>query len=115
MDAARVTNPLALPEVPQEEFDQVFEQLKSWGQYSDPSRGAWGTVGPDKVREAAGLVSSGRTAQMALPWNTVSGIDKQAVGEAAANIRKIRKPEPYKGKGVRYADEVVILKETKKK
>src|SRR6478736_3791668 len=33
---------------------------------------------------------------------TVSGIDKQAVGEAAANIRKIRKPEPYKGKGVRY-------------
>jgi len=38
---------------------------------------------------------------------TVSGIDKQAVGETAANIRKIRKPEPYKGKGVRYAGEVV--------
>lgn len=41
---------------------------------------------------------------------TVSGIDKQAVGEVAANIRKLRKPEPYKGKGVRYADEVVLRK-----
>ena len=41
---------------------------------------------------------------------TVSGIDKQAVGEAAANIRNIRKPEPYKGKGVRYAGEVVRRK-----
>jgi large subunit ribosomal protein L6 len=40
----------------------------------------------------------------------VSGIDKQKVGEIAANIRKIRKPEPYKGKGVRYADEVVRRK-----
>ena len=41
---------------------------------------------------------------------TVSGIDKQAVGETAANIRKIRKPEPYKGKGVRYAGENVRRK-----
>ncbi|WP_166984491.1 50S ribosomal protein L6 [Paramicrobacterium fandaimingii] len=41
---------------------------------------------------------------------TVSGIDKQAVGETAANIRKIRKPEPYKGKGVRYAGEVIRRK-----
>jgi large subunit ribosomal protein L6 len=41
---------------------------------------------------------------------TVSGIDKQAVGEVAANIRKIRKPEPYKGKGVRYAGEAVRRK-----
>lgn len=40
----------------------------------------------------------------------VSGIDKQAVGEVAANIRKLRKPEPYKGKGVRYAGEVVRRK-----
>ena len=45
---------------------------------------------------------------------TVSGISKQAVGEAAANIRKIRKPEPYKGKGVKYSDEVIIRKEAKK-
>lgn len=41
---------------------------------------------------------------------TVIGIDKQAVGEVAANIRKIRKPEPYKGKGVRYAGENVRRK-----
>jgi len=41
---------------------------------------------------------------------TVSGIDKQVVGEVAANIRKLRKPEPYKGKGVRYAGEVVRRK-----
>ncbi|GAA4373870.1 50S ribosomal protein L6 [Agromyces bauzanensis] len=41
---------------------------------------------------------------------TVAGIDKQAVGEAAANIRKIKKPEPYKGKGIRYAGEVVRRK-----
>ena len=40
----------------------------------------------------------------------VSGIDKQAVGEVAANIRKLRKPEPYKGKGVRYAGENVRRK-----
>lgn len=40
----------------------------------------------------------------------IRGIDKQAVGEAAAKIRKIRKPEPYKGKGVRYAGEVVRRK-----
>lgn len=41
---------------------------------------------------------------------TVSGISKQQVGEVAANIRKLRKPEPYKGKGVRYAGEVVRRK-----
>ncbi len=40
----------------------------------------------------------------------VHGIDKQAVGEVAANIRKLRKPEPYKGKGVRYAGEVIRRK-----
>jgi large subunit ribosomal protein L6 len=45
----------------------------------------------------------------------VSGIDKQAVGEMAARIRRIRPPEPYKGKGVRYAGEVVRRKEGKKK
>jgi ribosomal protein L6, bacterial type len=40
----------------------------------------------------------------------VHGIDKQAVGEVAANIRKLRKPEPYKGKGIRYAGEIVRRK-----
>lgn len=41
---------------------------------------------------------------------TVSGIDKQLVGEAAASIRKIKKPEPYKGKGIKYADETIRRK-----
>jgi large subunit ribosomal protein L6 len=45
----------------------------------------------------------------------ISGIDKQLVGETAASIRKIRPPEPYKGKGVRYAGEAVRRKEGKKK
>jgi len=45
----------------------------------------------------------------------VAGIDKQQVGEVAANIRKIRPPEPYKGKGVRYSGEQITLKEGKKK
>ena len=46
---------------------------------------------------------------------TVSGADKQQVGQVAANIRAYRKPEPYKGKGVRYAGEFVAKKEGKKK
>lgn len=45
----------------------------------------------------------------------VKGIDKQKVGQVAAKIRAFRPPEPYKGKGVRYADETIILKEAKKK
>jgi len=45
----------------------------------------------------------------------IKGINKQVVGQVAAEIRAYRRPEPYKGKGVRYANEQVILKETKKK
>ena len=45
---------------------------------------------------------------------TVNGIDKELVGEFAAKVRKVRKPEPYKGKGVRYKDEFVRRKEGKK-
>jgi ribosomal protein L6, bacterial type len=45
----------------------------------------------------------------------LKGIDKQVVGQVAAEVRAYRSPEPYKGKGVRYANEVVKLKETKKK
>jgi large subunit ribosomal protein L6 len=46
---------------------------------------------------------------------TVSGIDKQLVGQVAAEIRAYRPPEPYKGKGVKYADEHILRKEGKKK
>ena len=55
--------------------------------------------------------------QVEVPKNTeiiISGADKQLVGEFAANVRKIRKPEPYKGKGIRYADEHIRRKEGKK-
>jgi large subunit ribosomal protein L6 len=45
----------------------------------------------------------------------IKGIDRQKVGQVAAEVRAYRAPEPYKGKGVRYSDEVVKIKETKKK
>lgn len=45
----------------------------------------------------------------------IKGFDKQVVGQVAAEVRNYRPPEPYKGKGVRYANEAVVLKETKKK
>jgi large subunit ribosomal protein L6 len=45
----------------------------------------------------------------------IKGVDRQSVGQVAAEVRAIRPPEPYKGKGIRYADERVALKETKKK
>jgi large subunit ribosomal protein L6 len=51
------------------------------------------------------------------PSNTeliIKGIDKQAVGQFAAVVRRIREPEPYKGKGIRYSDERIIRKEGKK-
>jgi large subunit ribosomal protein L6 len=56
--------------------------------------------------------------KVATPTQTeivISGIDKQLVGQVAAEVRGHRPPEPYKGKGVRYANEVIVLKETKKK
>jgi len=56
--------------------------------------------------------------KVATPTQTeilISGIDKQLVGQVAAEVRAYRPPEPYKGKGVRYAEETVVLKETKKK
>jgi len=45
----------------------------------------------------------------------IKGADRQVVGQVAAEIRAVRPPEPYKGKGIRYADETVVIKETKKK
>jgi large subunit ribosomal protein L6 len=45
----------------------------------------------------------------------IKGMSKQLVGQVAAMVRSVRPPEPYKGKGVRYSDEIVVLKETKKK
>ncbi|MDB5560895.1 MAG: hypothetical protein JWN11_313 [Hyphomicrobiales bacterium] len=59
---------------------------------------------------------TGITLTVATPTEvTVTGIDKQQVGQVAANIRQYRKPEPYKGKGVRYVGEYIARKEGKKK
>ena len=56
--------------------------------------------------------------KVATPTQTeivITGVDKQLVGQVAAEVRAHRPPEPYKGKGVRYVDEVIVRKETKKK
>lgn len=59
---------------------------------------------------------SGITVSTPIPTEIViKGADRQRVGQVAAEIRAIRPPEPYKGKGIRYADERITLKETKKK
>src|SRR6266699_2094945 len=74
--------------------------------------------GPSKLELALGFshpvvveAPEGVTFEVPQPTRiTVRGIDKEIVGQVAANIRKVRKPEPYKGKGVRYAGEVVRRK-----
>jgi large subunit ribosomal protein L6 len=74
--------------------------------------------GPDQIELALGFshpvtvdAPEGITFEVPAPTRiSVRGIDKEKVGQVAANIRKIRKPEPYKGKGVRYAGEVVHRK-----
>ena len=59
---------------------------------------------------------AGVTVQTPTPTEVIlTGVDKQVIGQIAAQIRAYRAPEPYKGKGVRYSDEVVAIKETKKK
>ncbi len=73
---------------------------------------------PDKIEFALGFshpvpvqAPPGITFEVPVPTRViVKGIDKELVGQVAANIRKIRKPEPYKGKGVRYAGETVLRK-----
>jgi large subunit ribosomal protein L6 len=73
---------------------------------------------PDRIEFALGFshpvpveAPAGVTFEVPVPTRViVKGIDKELVGQVAANIRKIRKPEPYKGKGVRYAGEVVLRK-----
>ncbi len=69
-----------------------------------------GYSNPVEVKVPAGIT-------VEVPSNTeliIKGIDKQQVGQFAAEVREIRKPEPYKGKGIRYSDEVVRRKEGKK-
>lgn len=75
MPAEPSSTPLTQPVVEVAEFDEIFAELSRWHTYPDPTRGAWSLVGPEKAREAAALVSSGRTVQMSLPWNIESGVD----------------------------------------
>ena len=95
-----------------------------------------GLVGPDHVKGVHRASMQGKTLKLALGYShdvnfeapegvtvnapkqteiVVEGIDQQAVGQTAANIREWKKPEPYKGKGIRYKGEVVFRKEGKKK
>jgi large subunit ribosomal protein L6 len=75
-------------------------------------------AGPNRIDLALGFshpvhvdAPEGVTFEVPVPTRIiVSGIDKEVVGQVAADIRKIRKPEPYKGKGIRYADERVLRK-----
>ena len=61
-------------------------------------------------------IPEGITIQCAKPTAiTISGASKQRVGQVAADIRAYRPPEPYKGKGIKYADEIILRKEGKKK
>ncbi|RYG31244.1 50S ribosomal protein L6 [bacterium] len=73
--------------------------------YSHPVR----VAAPEGITFAVKADDKARTQQI-----TVTGIDKALVGQMAADIRKVRKPEPYKGKGIRYAGEVVKLKAGKR-
>lgn len=59
-------------------------------------------------------VPEGLTATVEKSEITISGVDKDLVGQFAANVRKVRKPEPYKGKGIRYQGEYIIRKQGKK-
>ena len=70
------------------------------------------------VQEKAGAEASEAAVEVKTPDNTtieISGIDKQKVGQVAAEIRRWRKPEPYKGKGIKYRGEYIFRKEGKKK
>jgi len=59
------------------------------------------------------ILPTGITGKVEANVITIEGIDKQVVGEISAQIRKIKKPEPYKGKGIKYSDEVIVRKEGK--
>ncbi|MBP9749162.1 MAG: 50S ribosomal protein L6 [Candidatus Pacebacteria bacterium] len=59
-------------------------------------------------------IPAGLTAVVEKSELTISGIDKEAVGQFAANIRALKKPEPYKGKGFHYSDEIILRKQGKK-
>ncbi|MFE9017423.1 cyclase family protein [Streptomyces sp. NPDC007808] len=103
------------PRVSRAQFDSLFDTLRTWGRWSDASRGAWNRVTSEHVRRATALVRTGTVVPMALPWNTVPGPDN---GKPAlhymSELGDIEAPEPtchkdfiavdYHGKGVSHLD-----------
>ena len=80
-----------------------------WDVAGDMVNLALGFSHPVKVKIPSGLKATAEKGML-----TITGIDKEAVGQFAANIRALKKPEPYKGKGIRYSDEVIRRKQGKK-
>ncbi|MGP3989199.1 cyclase family protein [Streptomyces sp. 3N207] len=103
------------PPVAREEFDCVFDQVRTWGRWSEADRGAWNRVTPDVSRNAASSVRTGTAVTLALPWNTVPGPDnaKPALHHMT-DLGDIEAPEPsthkdfiavdYHGKAVSHLD-----------
>ncbi|MFD8410284.1 cyclase family protein [Streptomyces sp. NPDC059650] len=103
------------PPVSREEFDALFAAVRAWGHWDPADRGAWNRVTPDHVRRAAGLVRSGTTVRLGLPWNTRAepDDDKPALHHMT-DLGDVEPPEPatykdflgvdYHGKAVTHLD-----------
>ena len=87
---------------------------KAW---RDPAFKAELIANPAAALKAEGIdMPAGITVATPTPTEIlIKGADRQRVGQIAAEIRDVRPPEPYKGKGIRYSDEKITIKETKKK
>ncbi|MFI7704547.1 cyclase family protein [Nonomuraea sp. NPDC049480] len=103
------------PSISRQEFDELFDAVRTWGRWASADRGAWNRVTPGHVQRAAALVRTGVIVPMALPWNTVPGPDN---GKPAlhymSDLGDVEAPEPathkdfiavdYHGKGVSHLD-----------
>ncbi|MGW0826195.1 cyclase family protein [Streptomyces sp. NPDC002845] len=103
------------PAVSRQEFDALFEAVRTWGRWAPADRGAWNRVSPDHVRRATALVRSGTVVPMALPWNTRPGPDNPRPAlHHMTDLGDVEAPEPsthkdflavdYHGKGVTHLD-----------
>lgn len=83
------------PELAHSEFDELFLELRDWGHWDRPGRGAYNRVTPAHTARAAALVTSGAVVPTALPWNTVAGVDntKPAL-HYISNLGDREEPEP---------------------
>ncbi|KOG42414.1 cyclase family protein [Streptomyces resistomycificus] len=103
------------PSLSREEFDLLFDTLRTWGRWSPADRGAWNRVTPAHVQRATALVRTGTTVPTALPWNTVPGPDNgRPALHYMSDLGDVEAPEPschkdfiavdYHGKGVSHLD-----------